>query len=674
MKNAILLLVSLLTCTVGTSVADQFDILTPRFSGTSEFLHSVAFGNGVYVAVGDHGTILYSTDTVTWIPQASGTTNRLYGVKYGSNGFVAVGGSAPGVPSTILNSADGIVWTRQTSPVTNQLSAVCYGSGRYVAAGSQGLILTSTNAVNWTAINTGAPYNFNGADAGSVSITTGGNHVENIFVVVGDSGTIMTSTDGLGWTVRSSGTFFRLAAVSIYHVYSGMLVAVGDSGTIDTSPDGVTWTVQTSGTENNLCAVANDTLGWFGAAGQGGVFLTALDGTGWSMHGTGVTNDLGGLLYANGNFLATGSSGAIPAGIPWLPRNSDTTQNLASVTYGNGAYVAVGKNIILSSGNGADWTTDFTGNNYTFTGATFGTNLFVSVGSANGLGAILTSSNGLNWVSQNIGATNVPNCVAYGNGVYIAMGSAGIVYRSTDGINWTSSFPSLPFTTTGAITFGANLFVAISGNAIATSPDGLAWTARNSGVSYNLNSVIDGNAMFVAVGQNIISSGTQITTSPDGITWTADNSGGNTDYSITYGDQGFVAPGNEFSTFGNVISTSPDGITWTTRGIGGDISDPQIRSATFGNGSYLVAGDDGIILQSIATNAQAAPLLSGGISNQVYVLKAITQPGYTYRIQISTNLLSWFDGFVFTNTQANSTFIDTGTTNSQCRFYKIKTP
>lgn len=315
-----------------------------------------------------------------------------------------------------------------------------------------------------------------------------------------------------------------------------------------------------------------------------------------------------------------------------------TAQNLSGVSYGNGTYVAVGNNTILWSSNGIGWTTGYASNNFLFSGITFGTNLFASVGSSANVGKILTSSNGFNWVSQIIGATNVPNCVAYGNGVYVAMGSKGIVFRSTDGFNWTSLFPSLPFSAASSITFGTNLFVAISGNAIATSPDGLTWTSCNSGVSYSLYSVIFGNGSYVAVGQNIIGNGTQITTSPDGTNWTARNSGGNTDYAITFGDQGFVAPGNQFSTYGNVISTSPDGINWITRGIGGDIDGPQIRSATFGNDSYLVVGDSGKILQSTPTNAQAVPLISGSSSNLVFKLSAIAQPGYTYRIQISTNL------------------------------------
>jgi hypothetical protein len=673
-KSTVLACIVFSACLVGTAVADPFDVLNPRFSGTSQPLHGVAFGNGAYVAVGDNGTILYSTDSVTWIPEVSGTTNRLYGVRYGTNGFVAVGDSASGTSSTILNSADGITWMQRTSPVTNKLSAICYGLGRYVAAGSQGMIVTSTNAINWTKINTGAPYNFNGADFEDVF--PGEGVFADVFVVVGDSGIIMTSPDGLAWTVRSSGTFSRLAAVSIYHVYTGMVVAVGDSGTVVTSPDSTTWTVQTSGTANNLYAVANDALGRFGAIGQGGVFLTAQNGTGWTIQPTVGTNDLDGMLYANGNFLAVGDAGAIPASIAWLPRNSGTTQNLSGASYGNGMYVAVGQNTILSSSNGIGWTTGFASNNLAFTGVAFGTNLFASVGSSANVGTILTSSNGLNWASQNIGATNVPNCVAYGNGVYVAMGSKGIVFRSTDGFNWTSLFPSLPFSAASLITFGTNLFVAISGNAIATSPDGLTWTSRNSGVSYNLNSVIYGNGSFVAVGQNIIGSGTQITTSPDGTNWTARNSGGNTDYVITFGDQGFVAPGNQFSTYGNVISTSPDGIAWITRGIGGDINGPQIRSATFGNGSYLVVGDGGKILQSTSTNSQAMPLLSGQLIDQGFRLSAIAQPNYSYRIQSCTNLVAvtWSNAFIFTSTQAVTSFLDTDATNSPSRFYRIKTP
>lgn len=371
MKTSLIVVLVGMVCTV---VGDQFDVLSLRFSGTSQSLHGVAFGNGAYVAVGDNGTILYSTDSITWIPQLSSTTNRLNGVEYGTNGFVAVGDT-----STILTSRDGFTWIQCASPVSNKLSAITYGAGRYVAVGSSGIIVTSTNGVNWSSINTGAPYNFNG-----VSFTQINNN--ETFVLVGDSGTIMTSNDGLAWTLRFSGTFSRLNAVSLTHspsYNSFLMVAVGDSGTLETSSDGVSWTVVTSGTSANLLAVANDELqnsalpGFnipprFGAVGQGGVLLTG-SGSTWNPQTSSISTNLNGILYTRGNFLVVGDSGLIEAAIPWLPRDSGTTQSLGSVVFYNGSFFAAGSSgigpgdsssIILQSTNGRDWRTVYMGTEY----------------------------------------------------------------------------------------------------------------------------------------------------------------------------------------------------------------------------------------------------------------------------------------------------------------------
>jgi hypothetical protein len=48
--------------------------------------------------VGGSGTILTSPDGVTWTRRTSGTGNWLEGVAYGNGLFVAVGGTAPSSP------------------------------------------------------------------------------------------------------------------------------------------------------------------------------------------------------------------------------------------------------------------------------------------------------------------------------------------------------------------------------------------------------------------------------------------------------------------------------------------------------------------------------------------------------------------------------------------------
>ena len=52
-------------------------------------LLSAAYGNGSFVTVGSYGTILTSSDGVTWTARTSGTTFDLQGVTYGNSSFVA---------------------------------------------------------------------------------------------------------------------------------------------------------------------------------------------------------------------------------------------------------------------------------------------------------------------------------------------------------------------------------------------------------------------------------------------------------------------------------------------------------------------------------------------------------------------------------------------------------
>ena len=75
----------------------------------------------------------------------------------------------------------------------------------------------------------------------------------------------------------------------------------------------------------------------------------------WNARISGTTNTLFAVSYANGNFVAVGSSGTILSstdGVAWTPRSSGTTNFLAGVAYGNGTWVASGGGgTILASAN-----------------------------------------------------------------------------------------------------------------------------------------------------------------------------------------------------------------------------------------------------------------------------------------------------------------------------------
>ena len=115
---------------------------TAAASGTTADLRAVAvqaYTTYTYVAVGDSGTILRSTDNgATWTAQASPTQSNLLAVSAASTQFLVTGSSG-----TIATSVDGITWTSRASGTTTDLYAVISGLAQYVAVGSGGVTINS---------------------------------------------------------------------------------------------------------------------------------------------------------------------------------------------------------------------------------------------------------------------------------------------------------------------------------------------------------------------------------------------------------------------------------------------------------------------------------------------------------------------------------------------------
>ena len=85
-----------------------------------------------------------------WNSRNSGTSTDLTGITYANNLFVAVGYSG-----TILISSDGITWTSRTSGIGNYyLWGITYGNNLFVAVGLSGIILNSNETSKGTLIGT----------------------------------------------------------------------------------------------------------------------------------------------------------------------------------------------------------------------------------------------------------------------------------------------------------------------------------------------------------------------------------------------------------------------------------------------------------------------------------------------------------------------------------------
>jgi len=297
----------------------------------------------------------------------------------------------------------------------------------------------------------------------------------------------------------------------------------------------------------------------------------------------------------------------------WTNRASGTTYQLDGVTYGKGQFVAVGQapfpgsGTILTSPDGVNWTSRDSGTPNPLAAVAYGNGLFVAVGSGELVvgGTILTSPDGVTWTGQPSPNTvgNYLNAITYGNGLFVIVGIGGAILTSADGMTWIDRSLDTHNAPLNGVTYAGGQFVAVGGDFIGysfifTSPDGINWTNRNSGVEDSLYAVAYGNGVYVVTGPYDFNTGQPIIlTSPDAISWTSRvlfTTSSSLD-SVAYGIGEFVAVGGLDTGTTSLLITSVDGVTWT-----------RMNSATqyglvsvINNGTTFVAvGANGTIIQS----------------------------------------------------------------------------
>lgn len=109
-------------------------------------LSGVCHYGGLFVAVGERGTIVTSTDGIQWTARASGTTIDLESVACGATGFAAVGqeptlGDPAYDSGILLTSADGTSWqTKLSNETTKRMRGIDARADLAVAVGDDGTI------------------------------------------------------------------------------------------------------------------------------------------------------------------------------------------------------------------------------------------------------------------------------------------------------------------------------------------------------------------------------------------------------------------------------------------------------------------------------------------------------------------------------------------------------
>jgi uncharacterized delta-60 repeat protein len=265
-------------------------------SSTAQNLWSVTWGANNFVAVGEVGTIVTSSDGITWTPRISGNAGWLVGVGYGNGLFVVVGEQG-----TILTSPDGIAWTGRTSGTTARINGVAFGGGRWLAVAESGEVLSSSDAITWTKL------------APSADRLRGLTYAYGQFVITGDNGLMRTTIDTVDYdaNVLPEGLFVESVAYA-----RRMFLAVGEDGYAIRSDDAVTWNRVATGTTAYLRGVTFFN-GVFIAAGSSGTILTAVDpARAWTPRATGTSALFTAASASDGAVVAVGFDGTIIRSAP----------------------------------------------------------------------------------------------------------------------------------------------------------------------------------------------------------------------------------------------------------------------------------------------------------------------------------------------------------------------
>lgn len=260
-------------------------------------LNAIAHGNGIFVVVGDNGSVSSSTDGTIWTSRSIGFTTNIETITYGNGIFVA--GTAIG---GIRTSTDAITWTARTGPFAVSFTRIKYVNniflGSYLGTG----FTRSTDGVTWTSTNILYTSGMHAMAYGAgVYAACGG-------IASATAGIFRSSTDGITWTSRASISGFVPRDLEFIN---NEFYAVGFStgGIIAKSTNAITWTtvVNTSFAFSSSLAFIKylETEKMFIAGGSGRSVISSTDGIRW-IESFSYTTRSEGIGYNDGNLVVVG--------------------------------------------------------------------------------------------------------------------------------------------------------------------------------------------------------------------------------------------------------------------------------------------------------------------------------------------------------------------------------
>jgi hypothetical protein len=295
--------------------------------------------------------------------------------------------------------------------------------------------------------------------------------------------------------------------------------------------------------------------------GSANTIATSLDGIHWTGRGKYIFAESGnGLDWSPSQkkYVAIGSSGIAASmdGIYWKPTKYGLFPVGNDIKWGGGLWVAVGNS--ASSGNTIAYSSDAVTWNYaanSFGNAGLRVNYDGVIWTAYGSDAsynTATSSDGIHWTLSSV----------FGATASITQGIPYILETSCNTISAINRYVCNHSDRGHAFIQPISIACGSGSCCLASSVDGIYWTAINTSLFSQCNKAVWNGLLWVVVGKGISGMGDYwVATSPDALCWTGRNNSLMTEcYDVAWNGSYFVAVGIGSS----VMATSPDGITWSS--------------------------------------------------------------------------------------------------------------
>jgi photosystem II stability/assembly factor-like uncharacterized protein len=295
---------------------------TKRLSGVPFALNDVVFNGTTFIAVGDGGGVLTSTDGIDWVPRDSGTGADLTSVASMGVDVVAVGSDA----TVLLSNDDGASWSRKFSKERVRLAGVAVSSSQIIAGGMDlmtgnvFIIRSRDGGGSWTGVESWPRYDHFVTDI----VYANGIFVAGTYAYDNDPTSVayvMVSTDGAYWNEVAVSEAVE-AVGAVWH-HGNQFVASGPDSTIFVSADAYNWTeLQTpvdrveylsSAWNGSRLVVAGGITWWYWWFGtpsfERPVGLTSTDGGAtWEIFNIDGYYQSNGMAWGNGRFVSVGAS------------------------------------------------------------------------------------------------------------------------------------------------------------------------------------------------------------------------------------------------------------------------------------------------------------------------------------------------------------------------------